>query len=255
LAAANNDISESIALITTANTIAQDPTTVGQGIKTVSLRLRSTKTQIEEMGEDAEGAAENVSKLREQMLALTGVDIQFDDSTYKSTYQILLEISKVWDKLDDLSQASVLEQLFGKRQANIGAAILENGKLLEQVYRTSEGSMGSAMREQQEYAKSIQYSIDTLKAAYQDFADSVVNSDFVKNLLGTAQSFLEVLTKIIDKFGTLPTILTSIAAIGGLKGVGKLIPNMPKLALLQSKAQVDTPHQRDFQLLEMPKAV
>ena len=255
LAAANNDISESIALITTANTIAQDPTTVGQGIKTVSLRLRSTKTQIEEMGEDAEGAAENVSKLREQMLALTGVDIQFDDSTYKSTYQILLEISKVWDKLDDLSQASVLEQLFGKRQANIGAAILENGKLLEQVYRTSEGSMGSAMREQQEYAKSIQYSIDTLKAAYQDFADSVVNSDFVKNLLGTAQSFLEVLTKIIDKFGALPTILTSIAAIGGLKGVGKLIPNMPKLALLQSKAQVDTPYQRDFQLLEMPKAV
>ena len=222
LAAANNDISESIALITTANTIAQDPTTVGQGIKTVSLRLRSTKTQLEELGEDAEGAAENVSKLRNQMLALTGVDIQFDDSTYKSTYQILLEISKVWGRLDDLSRSSVLEQLFGKRQANIGAAILENGELLEKVYKTSEGSMGSAMREQEEYAKSIQYSIDTLKAAYQDFADSVINSDFVKNLLGTAQSFLEVLTKIIDKFGTLPTLLTGLAAVGGIKGVGKL---------------------------------
>ena len=184
--------------------------------------MRSTKSQLLELGEDAEGAAENVSKLREQMLALTGVDIQLDDNTYKSTYQILLEISKVWSRLDDLSRSSVLEQLFGKRQANIGAAILENGKLLEQVYKTSEGSMGSAMREQEEYAKSIQYSIDTLKAAYQDFADSVINSDFVKNLLGTAQSFLEVLTKIIDKFGTLPTILTGIAAIGGIKGVGKL---------------------------------
>ena len=205
--------------------MAQDPTTVGQGIKTVSLRLRSTKTEIEEMGEDAEGAAENVSKLREQMLALTGVDIQLDDDTYKSTYQILLEISKVWGRLSDLSRSSVLEQLFGKRQANIGAAILENGDLLERVYKTSERAsdgIGSAMREQEEYAKSIQYSIDTLKAAYQDFADSVINSDFVKNLLGTAQSFLEVLTKIIDKFGTLPTILTSIAAVGGIKGVGKL---------------------------------
>lgn len=225
LAAANNDISQSIALITTANTIAQDPTTVGQGIKTVSLRLRSTKSQLIDLGEDAEGAAENVSKLREQMLALTGVDIQLDDDTYKSTYQILLEISKVWGRLSDLSRSSVLEQLFGKRQANIGAAILENGDLLERVYKTSERAsdgIGSAMREQEEYAKSIQYSIDTLKAAYQDFADSVINSDFVKNLLGTAQSFLEVLTKIIDKFGTLPTILTGIAAIGGIKGVGKL---------------------------------
>lgn len=177
------------------------------------------------MGEDAEGAAENVSKLREQMLALTGVDIQLDDNTYKSTYQILLEISKVWGRLDDLSRSSVLEQLFGKRQANIGAAILENGDLLEKVYKTSERAsdgIGSAMREQEEYAKSIQYSINTLKAAYQDFADTVINSDFVKNLLGTAQSFLEVLTKIIDKFGTLPTLLTGIAAIGGIKGVGKL---------------------------------
>ena len=215
--------------------MAQDPTTVGQGIKTVSLRLRSTKTEIEEMGEDAEGAAENVSKLREQMLALTGVDIQLDDDTYKSTYQILLEISKVWGRLSDLSRSSVLEQLFGKRQANIGAAILENGDLLERVYKTSERAsdgIGSAMREQEEYAKSIQYSIDTLKAAYQDFADSVINSAFVKNLLGTAQSFLEVLTKIIDKFGTLPTILTSIAAVGGIKGVGKLT----KYAYLRSVA-------------------
>lgn len=174
------------------------------------------------MGEDAEGAAENVSKLREQMLALTGVDIQLDDTTYKSTYQILLEISKVWSRLDDLSRSSVLEQLFGKRQANIGAAILENGELLEQIYKTSEESAGSAMREQEEYAKSIQYSLETLKAAYQDFSRAVVNSDFLKDLLGTAQSFLEVLTKIIDKFGVLPTLLTGLAGFGSLKGVGKL---------------------------------
>lgn len=107
-----------------------------------------------------------------------------------------------------------------KRQSNIVAAALDNYERLDEILKISQQSAGSAMREQEEYAKSIQYSIDTLKAAYQDFADSVINSDFVKNLLGTAQSFLEVLTKIIDKFGTLPTILTSIAAVGGIKGVG-----------------------------------
>lgn len=202
------------------NTIAQDPTTVGQGIKTVSLRLRSTKTELEEMGEDAEGAAENVSKLRAQMLALTGVDIQFDENTYKSTYQILLEISKVWGNLNDISRASVLEQLFGKRQANIGAAILENGELLQQVYETAEDSAGSAMREQEEYAKSIQYSIDTLKAAYQDLAQTLVKSDLFKGLLGTAQTFLEVLKQIIDKVGALPPLIASITAIRSLKGKG-----------------------------------
>lgn len=155
------------------------------------------------------------------MLALTGVDIQLDDTTYKSTYQILLEISKVWGQLDDLSRSSVLEQLFGKRQSNIGAAILENGELLEKVYKTAEGSAGSARREQEEFAKSIQYSLNSLKAAYQKLAQTVVGSDFVKGVVDTAKEFLEILTKIIDKFGTLPTLLTGLAAVGSFKGIGR----------------------------------
>ena len=189
-------------------------------MKTMALRLRSTKTELEEMGEDAEGAAENVSKLREQMLALTGVDIQLDDTTYKSTYQILLEISKVWDRLDDLSRSSVLEQLFGKRQANIGAAILENGRLLERVYETSEKSAGSAWREQEEYAKSVQYALDRLKASYQEFAQEVVGSDLVKSGVNTAKAFLEILTTIVKTFGALPPIIATISTVMGVKGRG-----------------------------------
>ena len=107
-----------------------------------------------------------------------------------------------------------------KRQSNIVAATLNNYERLEEILEISKKSAGSAMKEQAEYAKSIQYSIDTLKAAYQDFAQTVIDSGFIKNLLGTAQSFLEVLTKIIDKFGTIPTLLTGISAFGGFKGVG-----------------------------------
>lgn len=162
----------------------------------MSLRIRSTKTELEDLGEDAEGAAENVSKLREQMLALTGVDIQLDKNTYKSTYQILLEMSKVWDKLDDMTQASVLEQLFGKRQANIGAAILTNGELLQQVYETSEKAsdgIGSAMREQEEYAKSIQYNLDSLKASYQKLAQEIVQSETVVTIIKALNEGLQSL--------------------------------------------------------------
>ena len=222
MAAGNNDLSQSIALITTANTVAQDAITVGQGLKTASLRIRSTKADLEAMGEDSEGAAESISKLRQEIMGLTGVDIQLDENTYKSTYDILLEISKVWKNLTDLQRSTVLEDLFGKRQANIGAAILENGELLEKVYKTAENSAGSAQREQEEFAKSIQYALDSLKAAYQDLSQTVIDKEFVKNLLGSAQTFLEVLTKIIDKLGTLPTILGTIAVINGVRGKGKL---------------------------------
>lgn len=154
------------------------------------------------------------------MLALTGVDIQIDDKTYKSTYQVLLEMSKVWKDLNDMTKASILETMFGKRQVNIGAAILENGELLEQVYKTAEESQGSALREQEEYAKSIQYTLDTLSATWQEFAQTVMSSDFLKGIIGSAQTLLELVTKVIDKVGVLPTLLASFGAIGSFKNFG-----------------------------------
>ncbi|MCZ2394983.1 MAG: hypothetical protein LC100_00400 [Chitinophagales bacterium] len=178
------------------------------------------KTELEDAGLETDGMVESTAKLRDLVKGISGVDIMLDENTFKSTYQIIEELGKVWNNIKDVDQASLLEAIAGKRQSNIVAAALTNYDRLDDVLQTSINSMGSARAEQEEYAKSIQYSINTLKAAYQDFADSVINSDFVKNLLGTAQSFLEVLTKIIDKFGALPTILTGIAAIGGIKGVG-----------------------------------
>ena len=225
LATANNDLSQSIALITTANTIAQNPEMVGTGLKTMALRLRSTKTEIEEMGEDAEGAAENVSKLRDQVLALTKnkVDIQLDENTYKSSYQILLEISKVWNELNDISQASLLEQLFGKRQANVGAAILENGDLLQDVYKTAEESMGSATKEQEKLAKSIQYSIKSFKAAYQSLASDLVGSGFVKEIVDLGSTIVKGLDFIITKTGILQGILVGFGSLAIFKTIPALI--------------------------------
>ena len=50
--------------------------------------LRSTKTELEAAGESTEGMADSISKLREELLALTHgkVDIQLDEDSYKSTY-------------------------------------------------------------------------------------------------------------------------------------------------------------------------
>ena len=231
MSAANNDLSQTIALITTANTIAQNPESVGTGLKTMALRLRSTKTEIEQMGEDAEGAAENVSKLREQVLALTKnkVDIQIDENTYKSSYEILLEISKVWNELNDISQASLLEQLFGKRQANVGAAILENGELLQQVYETAENSIGSATKEQERFSKSIQYSINSFKAAYQTLASDVVGSKFVKEIVDLGSEIIKGLDFIITKTGILQGLLVGFGSLAIFKTIPALVNQIKTL--------------------------
>ena len=77
LAAGNNTLDESIALITAANSVVQDADVVGTTMKTVSMYLRAAKTEAEEAGESTEGMANSVSELREELLALTNgkVDI------------------------------------------------------------------------------------------------------------------------------------------------------------------------------------
>ena len=115
LVAANNDLDQSIALITAGNIITQDPESVGNAIKVVSMRLRGAKEELESTGEETDGLVESTSKLQKKIMALTGVDIMLDDSTFKSTYDILLEISKVWNDLSDISRANVLEVIAGKQ--------------------------------------------------------------------------------------------------------------------------------------------
>lgn len=73
LAAGNNTLDESIALITAANSVVQDADVVGTTMKTVSMYLRAAKTEAEEAGESTEGMANSVSELREELLALTMV--------------------------------------------------------------------------------------------------------------------------------------------------------------------------------------
>lgn len=116
MAAAGNDIDQSIALFTAAQEVTQDADVVGTAMKTISMRLRSTKSDMESAGIETEGMSENVSTLRDEILALSGVDIQLSADEYKDTFTILQEMSKVWGNLSDMTRANILEKFFGKRQ-------------------------------------------------------------------------------------------------------------------------------------------
>ena len=101
--------------------------------------------------------AKSVSELRNEILSLTNqqVDIQIDDGTFKSTYQILGDLSKVWSDLSDVSQANILEMIGGKRNSNVVAAILENFNVAEKALATAGKSSGSALSENEKVLESI----------------------------------------------------------------------------------------------------
>ena len=67
----------------------------------MSMRLRGSKTDLEAAGLDSENMATSVSKLRDEIMSLSGVDIMLDNENFKSSYDILMDIGEVWDGLTD----------------------------------------------------------------------------------------------------------------------------------------------------------
>ena len=63
-------------------------------------------TELEAAGESTEGMAQSTASLRKEVMALAGVDIMQDESTFKSTYDILDELAEKWSDLTDIEQAN-----------------------------------------------------------------------------------------------------------------------------------------------------
>lgn len=193
LSGSGNTIQESIGLITAMNEIIQDPDSVGTTMKTLTMYLRAAKTEAEDAGISVDGMASSVSSLREELLALTGgeVDIMLDDNTFKSTYQVLEDISKVWDKLTDTSHANILNLIGGKRNANSLTALIENFSQASAAMQVAEDAFGSATIENEQYLDSIDGKLAVLKASFEEFSASVLDSGLVK----FAAEFLTFLTR------------------------------------------------------------
>lgn len=182
---------------------------------------RLTKLEAEELGLETDGMVESTSKLRDIIKSTTKFDIlEADGKTYKNMYEIILGIGKEWEHLNDTTRAGLLETLAGKKQSNTLAAVLNNIERLEDVYNTAENSAGSAQTEQNKYAKSLKYSLDQLKAQGEEFWTTFINKDDVKWFLNILNDIIEKATKLVDTFGSIPSIVGVLGGFAAIKNFG-----------------------------------
>jgi len=173
LVTANNDLNEAVSLTTAGNAITQDPSKVGAGLRTISLRLVGTeeaKQELSDLGEETDGMITTVSKLRDTIMDATkaassdgrGFDILDSNGNYKSTYEIMQGLADLYDnivkkdkELGTNNLNLLLETIAGKNRSNIAASILQNGDMLRSVYEDAQNSEGSAEKELNSYLDSI----------------------------------------------------------------------------------------------------
>lgn len=220
--AANTDLSKSIALITATNEVVQDPDSVGTLWKTMSARIRGAETELSQLNEETDEYTKTTSKLRDLVKSLTGFDIMADEDTFKDIYDIILGIGKEWSNLTDAEQSSLGEALAGKRNANALYAVLGNLDTLQNAYETAENSAGSAQREQENYQKSIQYSIDQTKAKLEELSNDLLSSDFLKGAIDAGGKLIDILDGIVKSGNAIPAVFAGIGAALSFKNVGIL---------------------------------
>lgn len=204
MSAANNTLEETIALGTAANAVIQDADTVGTTLKSLSMYLRAAKSDAENAGIEVDGMANSVSELRSELKSLTGVDIMLDSKNFKSTYQVMKELSQVWSGLSDITQANVTEMIGGKRNANAVSAILNNFDVAESAMESAANSANVAWEENEKYLDSIQGRLAQLDASFQVLSQDVLSSGLLKTGVSFLTSIVKLLDKIINLTGALP---------------------------------------------------
>lgn len=239
LVTANNDLNEAVSLTTAGNAITQDPSKVGAGLRTISLRLVGTeeaKQELSDLGEETDGMITTVSKLRDTIMDATkaassdgkGFDILDSNGNYKSTYEIMQGLADLYDnivkkdkELGTNNLNLLLETIAGKNRANIAASILQNGDMLRSVYEDAQNSEGSAEKELNSYLDSIDGKMAQLENRAQEFWFKVIDSETIKNGIDLLSTLLKGVTDFVDTVGLLPTILTGIGAALSFKNVGR----------------------------------
>lgn len=214
MAAAGNTLDETIALATAMNTTLQNPDQVGTTLKTMSMYLRATKVDAEAAGIATDGMASSVSKLRQKILDLTKntenpVDIMLNPTTFKSSYQIIQELSEVWNQIEDIDKSAIMELIGGKRNANAMASLIQNFDIAQKTLTTSLNAAGSATKENEKYLESIRGKLTQLKSSFESLSDSVMNSDVIKFGIDRITDFVDALDWMTRTFTPIPGLITA----------------------------------------------
>ena len=233
LVAAGNSVEQSVALVASSNSVLQNPSSVGNALKTVSMRLRGTDSDqiAEETGEEIEGMNTSASKLYETIRKLTsvksndyqGISILTSTGSFRSTFDILKDISQVWSEMNDVSKAGLLEDVAGKRQSAAVAAIFNNPNSLTSAYESANSATGASDTAMTIALDSVEAKVSKLQNSWQAFWQTLIDSDSAKKILDIVNAIVTGLDKIIAGGNSIGNLSSLVAILTGGSQIIKTI--------------------------------
>ncbi len=215
MATSGTNLNKTLAMLTGGTEITQNASEFGNFLKIGSMRIRGMKGSLEELGEEVDETVDSISKVQTQILNRTGGKVNiFDDmGNFRDYYDIMEDISKVYNDLNDTDKADLTEILFGKQRGNQGAALIQafQSGQIQKALETTLNAEGSVMKEQERWLESLEAKTQQFEAAFQSLSSTILDSDLLKWFV----DFGTVGVKSIDSLVKVLTPSGTISAIGG----------------------------------------
>lgn len=208
--AANNmgvDMDQLNAQIATIVSVTrQAPESVGTALKTIYARMSDLKIG---------GTDEDDLKLGDVSgtLEKVGISILDTNGDLREMGDVIEEVAGKWNTWTKAQQAAIAQSLAGKRQYNNLVSLFDNWDMYEKALDTSRNSMGTLQEQQDIYMESTEAHIQVLQTQWEDFYDSILDTNTINNIFTFFTDIVKVLTKLADSIGGFKGLLLGLGSV------------------------------------------
>lgn len=225
MAAMGQDLDSTIALFTAANEVLQDSASTGTALRNMSLRIRGFDEETEQLSDDLVDITGKIVDYTKTAKNAQGVSIFTDASQehYKDFVSYFKELSEVWDDMSEKNQTALLNDLFGKRGAQAGAALIQNFSTVEAALDKMANSAVNAEKEMEIITESLSYKLNALKETGTGIFQNLFQKEDIGTVIDALTSVMSVIDAITEKLGLFGTI-----AVGG--GIFAFLKNLDRVS-------------------------
>jgi len=154
----------------------------------------------------------------------------------RNVYDVLEELSSVWNTMDAPSQEAFAASTAGEGQKEVFAALMDNWKGVESAVSSASDSFGAADAANAVYLDSVTGKTAAFQNQVEQLSSALMNSDILKFFLDLGIEGTEAIDTIVNKFGSLTVLGSLMGGYLSAKNLGRANTdscpsfNMPSLS-------------------------
>ena len=201
--------------------------------ETIGTAYRTILTRITKASKIEGTSDEDISKA-ETALNAVGVQVRSTAGEFRDMTDIMKDLGKVWNNLNDVQQANISYEIAGTRQTNIIKTLLGYWTDYEDLAAKAGNAAGTTLENQSKYEETLDAKTKELSTTMQSFWHNLIGAEEANGVLAIFQKVATALDTISGKLGSLGTIGLGAGIFAGIKNIGR-----PKMFGLYKYADIN----------------